>query len=266
MTREELGRATPSAVRAAIRARAWTGTTKRMALGFHQANVTIVRARHAFDFMRFCQRNPRAFPLLDVTDPGSPHPGLAAPGADIRRDTPAYCVYRDGVLADRVEDLSSLWGDDHVAFLTGCNLSLDQVMLDAGVPFPHLIRDDAFPAQYRSGLATRPAGVFHGPLVVTYRPVPVALVQKVLELTSAYPLCHGGPVHLGDPGLIGIGDLAACDWGRAPEPEPDTIPAFWACGITAQAAALAAGIPEMITHAPGHLFITDLPVSDRRLG
>lgn len=51
-----------------------------------------------------------------------------------------------------------------------------------------------------------------------------------------------------------------------PRDEPGTVPCFWACGITAQAAALASGIPEMITHAPGHMFVTDLAVSDRMLG
>ena len=266
LPREALAHATPGAVRAAIRARRWTGNSKRLALGFHQANVTIVRERHAFDFMRFCQRNPRALPLLDVTDPGDATPRMAAPTADLRTDLAAYCLYRDGRMVERLDDLTGLWRDDHVAFLTGCNLSLDAVLLEAGIPFPHLVRDDAFPAQYRASLACRPAGVFHGPVVVSYRPVPEPLLLRVIELTSRYPLSHGGPVHVGDPQRIGIADLARIDWGRPPDPEPGTIPCFWACGITAQAAALASGIPEMITHAPGHMFVTDLPVSDRTLG
>jgi len=33
---------------------------------------------------------------------------------------------------------------------------------------------------------------------------------------------------------------------------------FWACGVTPQAIAQAIRIPWMITHAPGHMFITDL--------
>lgn len=266
LQRAELSNASPAEVRAAVRAGRWTGTTKRLALGFHQANVTIVPERHAFDFMRFCQRNPRAFPLLDVTDPGEPFARLAAPEADLRTDIPAYCIYRDGVMVDRVANLRETWRKDHVAFLTGCNLSLDLVMIEARIPFPHLIRETAFPAQYRSSLATRPAGVFHGPQVLSYRAVPTHLLQRVIELTSNYPLCHGGPVHVGDPAAIGIADLAVPDWGRAPEPEPGTTPCFFACGITAQAAALASGIPEMITHAAGHLFLTDLPISDRSLG
>ena len=111
-----------------------TANTKRLALGFHQANVTILPEHLAFDFMRFCQRNPRALPILDVTDPGDPVPRTAAPDADIRIDIPGYCIYRDGKLVDRVRDLRDHWRSDHVAFLTGCNLSIDQVLLDAGMP------------------------------------------------------------------------------------------------------------------------------------
>ncbi len=266
LRREALSHASPAQVREAVRGRRWACNTKRLALGYHQANVTIVPERHAFDFMRFCQRNPRALPLLDVTDPGDPAPRIAAPWADLRTDIAAFCLYREGRLVERSTDLRPLWRRDHVAFLTGCNLSLDAVLLDAGIPFPHLVRDDAFPAQYRSSIACRPAGAFRGPVVVSYRPVPEALLLRVIELTSRYPLSHGGPVHVGDPARIGIEDLARVQWGQPPAPEPGSIPCFWACGITAQAAALASGIPEMITHAPGHMFVTDLPVSDRTLG
>lgn len=266
LVRAELEHAKPSEVRAAIRAGCWTSNTKRLALGFHQANVTIVPEKLAFDFMRFCLRNPRALPLLDVTDPGDPVPRKAAPDADIRIDIPAYCIYRDGKLVERVRDLRAHWRADHVAFLTGCNLSIDQVLLDAGIPFPHLVRDDAFPAQYRTSIPCASAGAFHGPVVASYRPVPEHLLLRVIELTSRYPLSHGAPMHVGDPGQIGIADLKNVDWGQPPRDEPGSVPAFWACGITAQAAAAAAGIAEMITHAPGHMFVTDLPVSDRTLG
>ena len=266
LTRVELEHAAPRTVRMAVREGRWTTNTKRLALGFHQANVTILPKHLAFDFMRFCQRNSRALPILDVTDPGDPVPRTAAPDADIRVDIPSYCIYRVGKLVVRVRDLRDQWRSDHVAFLTGCNLSIDQVLLDAGIPFPHLVREDAFPAQYRSNLMCRPAGVFHSPVVVSYRPVPELLLLRVIELTSRFPLSHGAPIHVGDPARIGIPDLAKVDWGRAPDEEPGTIPAFWACGITAQSAATTVGICEMITHAPGHMFVTDLPVSDRTLG
>ena len=105
LTRAELEHAAPRTVRMAVREGRWTTNTKRLALGFHQANVTILPKHLAFDFMRFCQRNPRALPILDVTDPGDPVPRIAAPDADIRVDIPSYCIYRDGKLVDRVRDL-----------------------------------------------------------------------------------------------------------------------------------------------------------------
>jgi uncharacterized protein YcsI (UPF0317 family) len=37
------------------------------------------------------------------------------------------------------------------------------------------------------------------------------------------------------------------------------VPVFWACGVTPQAVALAAKVPFMITHSPGHMFVTDMP-------
>jgi len=40
---------------------------------------------------------------------------------------------------------------------------------------------------------------------------------------------------------------------------PGEEPVFWACGVTPQAVALASKPPFMLTHSPGHMFITDLP-------
>jgi uncharacterized protein YcsI (UPF0317 family) len=34
------------------------------------------------------------------------------------------------------------------------------------------------------------------------------------------------------------------------------LPVFWACGVTPQAVAMKARHP-MITHSPGHIFVTD---------
>ena len=38
--------------------------------GYAQANLVILPADWAFDFLLFCQRNPKPCPLLDVTEPG----------------------------------------------------------------------------------------------------------------------------------------------------------------------------------------------------
>jgi uncharacterized protein YcsI (UPF0317 family) len=264
LTRSQLERASPAEVRRAIREGRWRDNTKRLALGYHQANVTIVPERHAFDFMRFCFANPRALPLLDVTEPGDPVPRKVAPGADMRTDVAEYLLLRDGQVAERLRSLETVWRKDHVAFLTGCNLSLDRVMLQAGMPLPHLSSEEAFPAQYRSSIECMPAGVFRGPMVVSLRPVPHDLVVPLIELTSRYALSHGAPVHVGDPAAIGIRDLSKVDWGRENRIEPGCTTMFWACGITAQAAAAASRIPEMIVHAPGRMFVTDRLVEESR--
>src|SRR3954451_7663837 len=91
-----------------------TGPTPGLALGFVQANLVVVPRHLAFDFLLFCQRNPRPCPVLDVTDPGSAEPTQAAPGADLRTDLPRYRVYRYGELVAEPTDLRPWWRDDLV--------------------------------------------------------------------------------------------------------------------------------------------------------
>jgi uncharacterized protein YcsI (UPF0317 family) len=109
-----------------------------------------------------------------------------------------------------------------------------------------------------SNLACVPAGLFRGPLVVTMRPIPAALVSRAVQITGRYPGVHGAPVHIGDPAQIGINDLNRPDFGEAVSIRPGEMPVFWACGVTPQAVAMQAKPPLMITHAPGHMFLTDL--------
>src|SRR5437667_11595511 len=82
-----------------------TGPTAGLALGWVQANLVVVPRELAFDFLLFCQRNPKPCPLLDVTEPGSPEPRLVAAGADLRTDLPRYRVYEHGQLVDEPMDL-----------------------------------------------------------------------------------------------------------------------------------------------------------------
>src|SRR5437867_3014669 len=128
-----LQQATGSAVRLRARSGELTGPTPGLALGFVQANLVVVPRALAFDFLLFCQRNPKPCPLLDVTEPGDPEPRLAAPGADLRTDLPRYCVYRDGELGDELGDLKALWRQDLVGFLLGCSFTFENALLQAGV-------------------------------------------------------------------------------------------------------------------------------------
>lgn len=262
LRRADLEQATGAEVRAAVRARRWNRATHGLARGFVQANLAILPERHAFAFLRFAQRNPKPCPILEVLDPGNPVPLLTAPGGDLRTDLPGYRVYKEGRLVEERRSIEDIWRKDHVGFLIGCSNSMDDILLEAGIPLRHLETEDGRISVYTSNIECRPAGVFRGPVVVSMRPIPASKVAKAVEITARFPLAHGGPVHVGRPEAIGVGDLARVEWGKYNPVGEDEVPVFWACGVTPQAIAMACGIPEMITHAAGHMFVTDLRLSD----
>ena len=236
---------------------ALTVPTSGWAAGFTQANVVVLPREWAFDMLLFGQRNPQPVPLLDVTDPGSVRTSLA-PGADLRTDLPRYRVWRDGVLVDEPTDVVNHWRDDLVTFLVGCSFSFETALMDAGVPVRN-IEQGRNVSMYRTNLQCRPAGRLSGPLVVSMRPVPASLVVTAVQVTGRMPQVHGAPVHIGSPSSLGIADLAAPDFGDAVDVHEGDVPVFWACGVTPQAALMASKPPFAITHAPGHMFITDVP-------
>ncbi len=245
--------------RRAIRTGEWKGPTAGLAVSHAQANLVALPREHAFDFLLFCQRNPRPCPLLEVVDAGRVEPGCA-PGGDLRTDFPRYRVFRDGALAGEVDDATPLWRDDLVSFLIGCSFSFEAPLLAAGLEVRHLTERRNVP-MYRTARPTRPAGPFRGPLVVSMRPFRPADVPRVVEITGRLPRVHGAPVHVGDPAAIGIADLSRPDYGDAVTVRDGEVPVFWACGVTPQAALLAGRLPFAITHAPGHMLVTDLPCS-----
>jgi uncharacterized protein YcsI (UPF0317 family) len=110
---------------------------------------------------------------------------------------------------------------------------------------------------YRTSIPTVAAGPFAGPLVVSMRPMTPADAIRAIQVTSRFPSVHGAPVHFGDPAAIGIGDLGRPDYGDAVEVRHGEVPVFWACGVTPQAALLAARPPVAVTHAPGCMLVTD---------
>jgi uncharacterized protein YcsI (UPF0317 family) len=248
----------PREIRADIRRGTLTGITAGLGAGHVQANLAVLPRDVAYDFLLFCQRNPRPCPLLEVTDVGSAEPVGVAPGADLRTDLPRYRIYKDGKLADEVTDVTAYWRDDLVAFLLGCSFTFEWALLDAGVPLWH-VEHGKNVAMWRTSIACRPAGVFHGPMVVSMRPIASAQLAKAVTASARFPGAHGAPIHIGDPAAIGIEDLARPHWGDAQHFRPGDQPVFWACGVTPQAVALASRPPFMITHSPGHMFITDVP-------
>jgi uncharacterized protein YcsI (UPF0317 family) len=249
-------------VRSHIRSGEWDKPTGGLAEGYVQTNMVILPRDQAYDFLVFCQRNPKPCPLLEVTDPGDPEPKMLAPGADVRTDLPRYRVWRHGDLADEVTDISELWRDDMVTFLLGCSFTFDTALVHAGIDVPHMRQAGGNVPMFKTSIQTRPAGQFHGPLVVSMRAVPQAQVVKAVQVTSRFPTMHGTPVHIGDPAAIGIADARKPTYGTAVDIGPNDVPMFWACGVTPQEVCLASKPPFMISHAPGHMFITDVRDED----
>jgi uncharacterized protein YcsI (UPF0317 family) len=257
----ELRHATGAQVRALARRGELTGPTPGLALGYVQANLVVVPRDLAFDFLLFCQRNPRPCPLLDVTEPGSPEPALAAPGADVRTDVPRYRVYQHGRLLEEPPDLCAWWRPDLVAFLLGCSFTFENALLAAGLPMRHVEQGVNVP-MYRTNRPCRPAGVFRGPLVVSMRPLTPAQAVTATRICARFPRAHGTPVHFGDPGALGIRDLDRPDFGDPVAVRSGEVPVFWACGVTSQAVAMETRPPLLLTHSPGHMFVTDLRDTD----
>lgn len=249
--------ATGAELRQAARACQWTGPTPGLALGYVQANLVVVPRDLAFAFLLFCQRNPKPCPLLDVTEPGSSEPCAVAAGADLRTDLPRYRVYRDGQLVEEPTDLLPWWRDDLVAFLLGCSFTFENALLAAGLPVRHIEQKCNVP-MYRTSIPCRPAGIFRGPLVVSMRPMTPSQALQAVAVCGRFPRAHGAPIHCGDPAAIGIADIHKPDFGDPVSVNPGEIPVFWACGVTPQAVAMEVRPPLLLTHKPGHMFVTDL--------
>lgn len=244
-------------IRAKIRARDYVGHTAGLGQNRLQANLAIVPAEYALDFMRFCQRNPKPCPVVGVSDTGDPIMRTLGRDLDIRTDIPAYFVYRDGQLAETLEDITDIWRDDFVAFALGCSFTFEHALQAADVPLWHIANNTTVP-MFATSLQTCPAGPFGGPMVVSMRAIPNERLDDVIEISRRFPIAHGGPVHCGDPAEIGIADIQAPDWGDAAPVPKGTTPVFWACGVTPQVAIRQAKLPICITHKPGHMLITDV--------
>jgi uncharacterized protein YcsI (UPF0317 family) len=249
-------RMTPGELRQACRQGRFDRPTAGLCAGFVQANLMAVPAEAAFDFLLYCQRNPKPCPVIEVVEAGRVEPACA-PGADLRTDLPRYRVYREGRLAEERTEVRDLWRGDMVSFLIGCSFSFEEALARAAVPLRHVEAGCNVP-MYRTTRPTAPAGRFRGPLVVSMRPIPAPLVPLAVQVTGRYEKVHGAPVQVGAPEALGIADLSRPDYGDPVEIRPGEVPVFWACGVTPQAAALASGLPFCITHAPGHMFATDL--------
>ena len=130
-------------------------------------------------------------------------------------------------------------------------------MLEVGIPVRQIEERRNVP-MYDTNIPCMPAGVFHGNMVVSMRPIPYDQVVKAVNVTAAMPRVHGAPVHIGDPAQIGIKDISKPDYGDSVTIKPGEVPVFWPCGVTPQNVIMNTKPDFVITHAPGHMFITDV--------
>ncbi|MGN1419517.1 MAG: putative hydro-lyase [Acutalibacteraceae bacterium] len=247
----------PSEVRSLIRQGKIDFQTSGMCDGYAQANLLVLPKENAYDFLLFTQRNPKSCPILEVGDVGSRLVKTMADHADIATDIPKYRVWEHGELKGEYTDISKFWRDDFVYFLIGCSFSFEGELLSADVPVRHIEEGKNVP-MYLTNIDCESAGIFHGKLVVSMRPMPADKVIRAVSVTASMPRVHGAPIHIGNPAEIGIKDINKPDFGDSVTIKDGEIPVFWCCGVTPQSAVMSAKPPIAISHAPGHMFITDV--------
>jgi uncharacterized protein YcsI (UPF0317 family) len=232
------------------------GPTSGLAPGYVQGNLAILPNALASDFLRFCQLNPKPCPLLAASGPGDPRLPALGEDLDIRTDLCRYKVFRNGELVDEPTDITKHWRDDLVIFALGCSFSFEDALVQDGIELRHITNGSTVP-MYRTSVPTTAAGPFHGPLVVSMRPLKPADAIRAVQITTRFPAVHGAPVHLGMPEQIGIKDIMKPDYGDPPEMKDGEMPVFWACGVTPQSVVATVKPEFCITHYPGCMLVTD---------
>ena len=245
----------PNEFRKLVREEKWTDITIEACQGYAQANLAILPKEYAYDFLLFCTRNPRPCPILEVTEPGDPCSKELAVEADIRTDLPRYRIFKNGEIIDEPTNIIEYWRDDLVTFFLGCSISFLWALKSANVSWKNY-------GNYKTSIKSKPAGFFHGPIVVTVRSFKTTHeATRAIQISSGHLLMHGSPIYIGKPEDIGIelGKLDLFNPKRFEDdpPRDNEIIMYWACGITPQAVAIETKIPLMITHYPANMFVTD---------
>ena len=143
-------------IRKCIRDGTFTGQTSGIANGFAQANLCILPSDYAFDFLLFCQRNPKPCPLLHVIEAGQ---YIFGDDIDIRTDVPKYRIFENGILKEEICDIRNVWREDLVTFIIGCSFSFEDAMQRAGLPIRHIDSNCNVP-MYNTSLPCASAGRF----------------------------------------------------------------------------------------------------------
>ncbi|MBO4839392.1 MAG: putative hydro-lyase [Lachnospiraceae bacterium] len=248
----------PAEVRQLIRAGRIDFPTAGMCAGYAQANLVILPPDYAADFEEYARLNPFPCPLLEIIHGPEPLTRAMADGANICTDIPRYRIYENGVFVKEVTDASEYWQEGFVGFLIGCSFSFEEALMREGIEVRHIAQGRNVPMYKVPAFPTRPAGPFRGPMICSMRPMTPENAWKAYQITAQMPNVHGAPVHMGPAAAIGIQDVTKPDYGDPVDIYPGEIPVFWPCGVTPQAAVENAKPPIVITHAPGHMFITDI--------
>lgn len=246
---------TPKALRALIAKGEFERPTAGECPGYIQMNMVALPRVYAKRFEAFAKANSKAIPVLEIIDEGH-HSKVLAPGADILREIPKYNILRNGVVVETVKDISAYANEDLVFFLIGCSFSFENALIENGMPLRH-VDEQKNVAMYKTNIKLTPVEGFEGEMVVSMRPIKKEKVADACVVTSHFPQMHGSPIHVGYPEMIGINDVANPDYGDAVEIKADEIPLFWPCGVTPQNVISGLKLPFAITHAPGHMFVTD---------
>ncbi|MFC4557835.1 putative hydro-lyase [Virgibacillus kekensis] len=245
----------PKEQRFRFRRKEESGTTSGLCDNYLQANMITLPKEYAFDFLLFCIRNPRSCPLIDVIENGHVRPQVA--DADVRTDLPKYRIYKKGKLDGEVLDIVKEWSDDLVTFLIGCSFTFEKALVHAGIRLLHQEQNRVVP-MFKTTIPCKKVGIFDGNMVVSMRALTESEIDKAIKITSRFETSHGAPIHIGDPAEIGIADIFKPDYGESINFDiKERIPVFWACGVTPQNVCLNAKPELMISHAPGHMLITD---------
>ena len=195
---------------------------------------------------------------VDADPPQSGHAARLAIRAGAHRGPTAGLApgFVQGNLVAEPETLNDVWRDALVTFVIGCSFSFEEALAADGIEIRHIACGCNVP-MYRTSIATQAAGPFHGPMVVSMRPMKPADAIRAVQVTTRFPAVHGAPVHIGKPELIGIRDLSKPDYGDAVPVGDDELPVFWACGVTPQSVIATVKPDFCITHYPGAMLVTD---------
>ncbi|PLX70412.1 MAG: putative hydro-lyase [Denitrovibrio sp.] len=232
--------------------------------GFVQANLVVLPSEYAGDFEKFCEKNPKPCPLLEVVGPGKHHTSKIAKGADLLKDIPKYQTFIDGKPDKEISDITDLYKEDFVFFLLGCSFSFEEALMNSGIYLRH-VEEKKNVSMYNTNIDLESVGIFSGKMVVSMRPIKCSRIVDAALICSKFPSVHGAPIHVGDPSQIGISDINAVDYGDSVAVLPDELPVFWPCGVTPQNVLKQAKLPFAITHSPGYMLVCDIKNEDLRI-